>query len=95
MFYKTCLLEKIVPINIGELLTPLGLAYWICDVGTFFKAHKYIRIATNSYTLQEVDLLLGVLRTKFNLNCYFVKEKTGYVITISEKSVPELQRNVY
>jgi len=26
--------EKVVPLNIGELLTPLGLAYWICDDGT-------------------------------------------------------------
>lgn len=90
MFYPNG--KKIVPFNIGELLTPLGLAYWICDDGTFCKANKYIRIATNSYTLQEVDLLLGVLRTKFNLSCYTVREKTGYVITISSKSIPELRR---
>lgn len=29
--------EKFVPLNIGELLTPLGLCYWICDDGTYQK----------------------------------------------------------
>ena len=27
--------KKIVPLNIGELLTALGLCYWICDDGSF------------------------------------------------------------
>ena len=82
---------KIVPNNIEELLTPLGLAYWISDDGTFCKKHKYIRIATNSYTLQEVDLLLGVLRRKFNLTCYLIEDRSGYVITIAAKSVISLR----
>ena len=83
--------KKVVPYNIEQLLTPLGLAYWICDDGTFCKKHKYIRIATNSYTLQEVDLLLGVLRVKFHLTCYCIEDRTGYVITIAAKSVISLR----
>ena len=83
--------KKVVPNNIEELLTPLGLAYLLCDDGTFCKKHKYIRIATNSYTLQEVDLLLGVLRSKYNLTCYLIKERSGYVITIAAKSVISLR----
>ena len=83
--------KKIVPWNIGELLTPLGLAYWICDEGSFNQKHKCIKIATNSYTLQEVDLLLGVLRSKFNLSCWAIEEGTGYVITIAASSVLYLQ----
>jgi len=89
LFYP--LNRKIVPLNITELLTPVGLVYWICDDGTYNKKHKYIRLATNSYTLQEVHLLLEVLRNKFNLKCYAIQEKTGYVITISAKSVLNLQ----
>src|SRR5690349_2770352 len=27
--------RKVVPMNIGDLLTPLGLAYWIADDGCF------------------------------------------------------------
>jgi hypothetical protein len=89
MFYPKG--KKIVPFNIEKLLTPLGLAYWICDDGTYCKKYKYIRIATNSYTLQEIDLLLGVLKTKFNLTCYAIQDRTGYVITIAAKSVIYLQ----
>lgn len=83
--------KKIVPWNIEELLTPLGLAYWICDEGSFQKKHKCINIVTNSYTLQEVDLLLGVLRSKFNLSCTIKEERTGYIITIAASSVLYLQ----
>jgi hypothetical protein len=89
MFYPNG--KKIVPLNIEELLTPLGLAYWICDDGTYCKKYKYIRLATNSFTLQEVELLLGVLRSKFNLDCYLVQDRSGYVTTITAKSVLDLQ----
>lgn len=89
MFYPKG--KKIVPLNIEKLLTPLGLVYWICDDGSYCKKHKYIRLATNSYTLQEVSLLLGVLSTKFNLDCYLVVAGSGYVITIAARSVLDLQ----
>jgi hypothetical protein len=29
--------KKRIPLNIRSLLTPLGLAYWICDDGSFDK----------------------------------------------------------
>jgi hypothetical protein len=32
--------KKIVPSNIGELLTAVGLAYWICDDGHFHNPAK-------------------------------------------------------
>lgn len=83
--------KKIVPLNIEELLTPLGLAYWICEKGSFNKKHNYINIDTNSYTLQEVDLLLGVLRSKFNLNCTMKEERIGYTITIAASSISHIQ----
>lgn len=89
MFYPKG--KKTVPRNIEELLTPLGLAYWICEEGSFNKKHRYINIATNSYTLQEVDLLLGVLRSKFNLTCSIKEERTDYIITIAASSVLYLQ----
>lgn len=83
--------KKIIPLNIEELLTPLGLAYWICDDRTFNKKHKYIRLATNSYTFDEINLLLKTFKNKFNFNCYAIKESTGYVITISSRSILDLQ----
>lgn len=48
--------KKILPSNIENLLTPLALAIWIMDDGTW-KAYG-VRIATNCFTKQEVELLV-------------------------------------
>lgn len=85
--------KKKVPLNIGELLNPLGLAYWICDDGYYDKKGKRVLLSTDSYTLAEVELLLEVLNTKFNLIAYANKHGTekAYVLAISAKSVSNLQ----
>jgi len=49
--------KKVVPSNIGELLTPLSLAYWIADDGGFNNRDRAIVISTQSFRLQEVNLL--------------------------------------
>jgi hypothetical protein len=41
--------KKIVPANIGDLLTPLGLAYWLCDDGSFHKSRRSVTLCTNSF----------------------------------------------
>ena len=91
LFYSSGSSKKVVPLNIAELLTTLGLAYWIYDDGSFSKRDKLIRIATNYFTLEEVNLLLDALRKKFNLNCKAIKDSTGYVINIYPKSIPHLR----
>lgn len=58
---------KIVPLNIGELLTPIGLAHWIMGDGYWDKHAKTVNICTDSFTLSEVELLISVLNSKFNL----------------------------
>ncbi len=69
---------KRLGLNIGELLTPLGLAYLLCDDGTFNKTSKHRVLCTDSYTIKEVDLLVNVLNTKWNLKCYKNKYGSGY-----------------
>jgi hypothetical protein len=81
--------KKIIPSNIGELITPLGLAYWLCDDGGWDK--NSTRLHTNSYTLDEVNLLVQALNDKFGLKCSIFKKGTGHVIRISTKSMPVLQ----
>lgn len=49
---------KIVPLNIGDLLSPRGLAYWFMDDG-YFLGNGY-GFCTDSYTLAEVQLLVNV-----------------------------------
>ena len=47
--------EKIVPINIENLLTPRGLAYWIMDDGSL--QNKGLHLNTYSFTSKEVLIL--------------------------------------
>ncbi len=83
--------KKIVPLNIGELLTPIGIAYWIADDGCWIKSKRHVVLSTNSYTFEEVELLIDVLNSKFNLKAYIQKQICGYQIIIPSYSVSVLQ----
>ena len=83
---------RVVPLNIGELLTPLSLAYWIADDGSRNKVTRYVVLCTHSFTLAEVNLLADALTSKFNLKCYVNKHTSGgFIIIIPSYSVPHLQ----
>jgi len=83
--------NKIIPLNIGDLLTPLGLCYWICDDGCFEKTARGVTLATHSFSELEVNLLAKTLTNKFGLNCAIYKNKGGFIIRISTKSLKDLQ----
>jgi hypothetical protein len=83
--------KKIVPLNIGELLTALALAYLICDDGSWNKTYRRVVLCTNSFTLEEVELLIEALNKNFNLRCYKCRQGTGYIIIIPSYSIPRLQ----
>ncbi len=83
--------KKIVPANIGELLTPTGLAFWLADDGSFHIRERSVRLCTNGFALEDVKLLMNVLTNKFNLKCTLNKGGNGHVIRISSKSLPVLQ----
>jgi hypothetical protein len=84
--------KTVVPHNIGELLTPLGLCYWICDDGSFCQKTRTIVIITHGFTLEEVNLLIKALTDKFELNCTIKKDKIAFAIRISPKSLPILKK---
>jgi LAGLIDADG DNA endonuclease family len=81
----------VVPFIIGQLLTPLGLCYWIADDGCFDKRDQAIYLSTNSFTLAEVNLLTNVLIDKFGLKCTINKNNGAFRIRFSPKSLPVLQ----
>jgi ubiquinol-cytochrome c reductase cytochrome b subunit len=101
--------KKVIPENIGELLTPLALAVWIMDDGTW--KQPGVRIATNCFTKEECELLVSVLDLKFNLKCSrsaaqatpwshnFIspglhKNKNNYQIYIKQESISSLRKLV-
>jgi hypothetical protein len=84
--------KKVVPSTIGDLLTPLGLAHWICDDGTWDKRARHVRLSTHSFTLADVNLLTDALNKNFDLKCYVNKHTSGgFIIIIPSYSVPILQ----
>lgn len=81
---------KIVPQNIEEYLSPLALAIWIMDDGG--KVSSGLKIATNNFSLNEVEFLAKILRNKYNLKTSIIK--TGslnqYNLYISKSSMNDL-----
>ena len=64
---------KTIPSNIGDLLTEVGLAFWIMDDGGKSSSNQKI-LHTRSYMFDEVILLQKVLKDNFKLHS-FVYEK--------------------
>lgn len=59
--------KKFIPLNIGDLLKPVGLAHWIMGDGYWDKSEKTLIICTDSFTLSEVELLIKILKDNFDL----------------------------
>lgn len=67
LFYSSAQLgciQKIVPVNIKELLTPLSLAYWLADDGSFCKTNHIVLLHTQGFTKEEAELLAKTLNEK-------------------------------
>jgi len=79
--------KKIIPLNLLELLTPRGLAYWAMDDG--YKSTKGFYFCTESFTLEENIKLCEILKTKFNLNCGVHKHTNGHRLYVHSSSKAE------
>jgi hypothetical protein len=83
---------KTIPLNIGELLTPIGLAYWCQDDG--YKDHNGFVLCTDSFSKSEVEFLIEVLQTNFGLNGTLYKKnpiKGTYRIWIRVNSMAKFK----
>jgi hypothetical protein len=71
MFYKYDIslqkFVKIIPKNILEFLNPIVLSYLIMTDGNFDKSRNRVRIYTNSYKKEEVQILANAINTKFGI----------------------------
>ena len=68
--------KKLVPYNIDELLTDIGLAHWIMDDGS--KQGNGLHLNVYAFSPECVDRLINVLTNKFGLKCsiHFKDDKT-------------------
>lgn len=69
---------------LDKIHSPIALAYWFMDDGTY-NGH----IATNGFSTQEVDLLVNWMQLKWNIQCTKQRNQqstTQYVIYIKQSS---------
>jgi hypothetical protein len=85
--------KKEIPSNIGNLLTPRALAYWYMDDGALKWRGKSnaVRICTDSFSIDENNLLKKVLETKFSLKVSLQKKDSVHRLSILEESYPKLK----
>lgn len=97
LFYNSNNL-KIVPNTIQNLLTPIGLAYWIMDDGSI--QNKGLHLNTYGFTNEDILKLKKTLETMFgtmpenSLNCTIHKHSKGERIYIWEESMILLRNNI-
>nr|QID02763.1 hypothetical protein [Orbilia oligospora]QID02831.1 hypothetical protein [Orbilia oligospora] len=89
MFYKNG--KKVISPNIEKYITPLALAIFIMDDGGWTKSG--VRISTNNFKLEEVQLLAEIFKRKYNLDCTIQKIETigQYSLYIKSSSMPSLR----
>lgn len=81
---------KIIPTNIDEILTARSLAHWIMGDG-YLSTDKTIYVCSESLNEKEVDILIAVLKNKFNIKSTKIKrDKSGWRIRVSRKSMNDL-----
>ena len=74
--------KKIIPSNISDLLTPVSLAYWIMDDGSF--TGSGLKLHTNAFSIEELNILKEALEKNF-----------GLIATIQVSNREKLQNTLY
>ena len=87
--------KKKVPLFISDYITPVGLANWIMQDGSFQKGQG-IFIATNSFTFEECKMLALILSNKYGFRTSVIKTGHFYQwrIYIWKESMPLLAKIV-
>ena len=95
LFYKDK--KKVIPLNIKDLLTPIGLAHLIMGDGFFYQG--VVILCTESFSKEEQEILINALSENFGIQATLNKRisSTGiqsYRIRISKKSMDKLTISV-
>lgn len=64
--------KKAIPSWIGEYLSPIAIAIWIMDDGTWIK-NRGVKLCTDCFSLSDVKILVNILETKYGLKASIVK----------------------
>ncbi len=79
--------RKRVPVLIHRLLNERSLAYWFMDDGSAkWRQSLVLLFNTQSYSQQEVKLLIRVMGAKFGIETYLRKQAEGWQIAVKGSS---------
>jgi hypothetical protein len=78
--------RKIIPLGLDGLLSPVALATWIMDDGSFDDGG--LRINTQSFTKQENQELQRILMAKFGIESRLNRDRNYWRLRIMASSVP-------
>jgi len=85
---------KGVPNNIADILTARAFAYFLCGDSSYHQVWGYMYLYTNSFTLDEVKLIIKALKSNFGIDSSVNtanKLKEQYRVYIPKRMVPVVQ----
>lgn len=80
---------KIVPANVDELLTDIGLAHWIMDDGS--RQGKGLHLNMYAFSEEDIKRLADTLSNKFGLNCSVHTPKNKPKVYLKSESMIKLR----
>ena len=81
--------QKIIPKEIGSLLSPLVLAIWIMDDGG--RSGSGVRVSTQSFIPSDVKVLRDAINQKFGLSSTLQRQNKTYNIYFPKASIERLK----
>ena len=86
---------KIVPTKIEDYIDPISLAYLIMTDGNFDKGRNRVRIYTNSFKKEEVEILSKAIYSKLNIYTGVLHDrKDQWILTIGANKLNLLREIV-
>ena len=83
IFYKEG--KKIIPRNIKKLLSPLAMAVWFMDDGSYkSKAHKSLILNTQSFCKKDLEFLQQKMMERYQILSHLRRQKEGIQIEIKK-----------
>ena len=83
---------KTLPTNLNKILTPMALAVWVMDDGSF--TGYGVKIATDCFTKQEVFCLSEILQLNFGLQTSVQYQNSKWRLYIQKSSMPVLKKQI-
>jgi len=86
--------EKIVPIELKQCFNPISLAHLIMGDGNYLKEKNIIRIFTNSFVKNDVELLSRIIKDRIGINSKVIYDRNNQYIIVIEKDDIIITRNL-